>query len=105
MTALERRRSGVSLFDQLFGNPWGMLEKVPSSPLFQTSEVKYYTHGISERIEDNTYIAEVTLPDGFDMEQVKAEVQGNILRVRVPRIEAEAREVEVTKAGETPAES
>lgn len=97
MTALTRRSDRVpSLFDSIFGSfPMPSFE----TPMW-TQKVEY-THGISERIEDDTYVAEVTLPNGFDLDAVSAEVQGNILRVRVPRIQAEVKPVEVTKTENT----
>ena len=94
MRALARRDR--SLFDNIFGSPLDILDRIPDTGWFSYS----YSgpQGLREIRDDKGYTLEITLPSDLNISAVDAEISGNILRVTVPMPEVESKKLQINKA-------
>jgi expansin (peptidoglycan-binding protein) len=72
-----------SLFDTIFGSPLDVLDHM-GSPSNTWAYSSYSGYSFVDNGEN--YTMELTLPAGSDTKGIEAKVDGNILRVSIPKI-------------------
>lgn len=85
-----------SLLDTIFGNT--DLPEV-EGPTWHTYFKKVTSmSNVSETTDSEGYTAMVTIPEGFNLNEINASIDGNVLTVTVPRVKSTSKSIKINKS-------